>query len=135
MPGGCGAIRCMSGYLGNSTYTGNSEKAWYLLADPADLPVIEVAFLNGQESPTIETIEGDANVLGIPIPRLRMQASGPERTPSGDSVQLGAELSRLLPTRNSLEMLQEESTIRTPSGNSHHHDRVGAPPDAHELLK
>jgi len=52
-------------YLSNSRYTGNSEKAWYLLADPADLPVIEVAFLNGQESPTIETAEADFNVLGI----------------------------------------------------------------------
>jgi hypothetical protein len=40
-------------------------KAWYLLADPADLPVIEVAFLNGQESPTIETAEADFNVLGV----------------------------------------------------------------------
>jgi hypothetical protein len=27
--------------------------------------VIEVAFLNGQESPTIETAEADFNVLGI----------------------------------------------------------------------
>ncbi len=55
----------VSRYLSNSTYTGNSEKAWYLLADPADLPVIEVAFLNGQESPTIETAEADFNVLGV----------------------------------------------------------------------
>jgi len=55
----------VSRYLSNSSYTGNSEKAWYLLADPNDLPVIEVAFLNGQESPTIETAEADFNVLGI----------------------------------------------------------------------
>ena len=55
----------VSRYLGNSRYTGNSTKAWYLLADPSDLPVIEVAFLNGQESPTIETAEADFNVLGI----------------------------------------------------------------------
>ena len=55
----------VSRYLSNSTYTGNSEKAWYLLADPADLPVIEVAFLNGQESPTIETADADFNVLGV----------------------------------------------------------------------
>jgi len=54
-----------SRYLSNSSYTGNSEKAWYLLADPNDLPVIEVAFLNGQESPTIETAEADFNVLGV----------------------------------------------------------------------
>ena len=55
----------VSRYLSNTKYTGNSEKAWYLLADPRDLPVIEVAFLNGQESPTIETAEADFNVLGI----------------------------------------------------------------------
>ncbi|HYD00772.1 MAG TPA: hypothetical protein VEB22_06045 [Phycisphaerales bacterium] len=55
----------VSRYLGNSQYGGNSAKAWYLLADPGDLPVIEVAFLNGQESPTIETADADFNVLGI----------------------------------------------------------------------
>ena len=55
----------VSRYLANTKYTGASAKAWYLLADPAYLPVIEVAFLNGQESPTIETAEADFNVLGI----------------------------------------------------------------------
>jgi hypothetical protein len=55
----------VSRYLANSTYPGNSSKAWYLLADPGDLPVIEAAFLNGQESPTIETAEADFSVLGI----------------------------------------------------------------------
>ena len=55
----------VSRYLSNSQYTGASDKAWYLLAEPQDLPVIETAFLNGQESPTIETAEADFNVLGI----------------------------------------------------------------------
>lgn len=55
----------VSRYLSNTQYTGFSDKAWYLLADPTDLPVIETAFLNGQESPTIETAEADFNVLGI----------------------------------------------------------------------
>jgi len=55
----------VSRYLSNSSYTGNSEKAWYLLADPTDLPVIEVAFLNGQESPTIETADADFGTLGV----------------------------------------------------------------------
>ncbi|HQL76239.1 MAG TPA: hypothetical protein PLD58_23910 [Phycisphaerae bacterium] len=57
----------VSRYLSNSTYTGNSEKAWYLLADPADLPVIEVAFLNGQEAPTIETADADFGTLGVQL--------------------------------------------------------------------
>ncbi len=34
------------------------------MAEPVDLPVIEMAFLNGQESPTIETAEADFNQLG-----------------------------------------------------------------------
>ena len=55
----------VSRYLSNAQYTGNSAKAWYLLAEATDLPVIEVAFLNGQESPTIETAEADFNKLGV----------------------------------------------------------------------
>jgi len=55
----------VSRYLANAQYTGGSNKAWYLLADPTDLPVIEVAFLNGREAPTIETAEADFNVLGV----------------------------------------------------------------------
>lgn len=55
----------VSRYLANSKYAGYSAKAWYLLAEPTDLPVIEVAFLNGQEAPTIETAEADFNVLGV----------------------------------------------------------------------
>jgi len=54
-----------SRYRSNSQYAGNSSKAWYLLAEPGDLPVIEVAFLNGQESPTIETADADFSVLGV----------------------------------------------------------------------
>ncbi len=55
----------VSRYLSNALYTGNSAKAWYLLADPSDLPVIEMAFLNGQEAPTVETSDADFNMLGI----------------------------------------------------------------------
>jgi hypothetical protein len=55
----------VSSYLSNPTYTGASTTAWYLLADPADLPAIEVAFLNGRQTPTVETAEADFNVLGI----------------------------------------------------------------------
>lgn len=55
----------VSAYLSNSTLTGNSSTAWYLLANPADLAVIEVVFLNGVEEPTVETAEADFNTLGI----------------------------------------------------------------------
>ena len=42
-----------------------AAKVWYLLADPNDLPVIEVAFLNGQRMPMVETAQADFNTLGI----------------------------------------------------------------------
>lgn len=35
--------------------TNYSTTHWFLLADPMDLPTIEVAFLNGQEMPFVET--------------------------------------------------------------------------------
>jgi len=54
-----------SSYLSNAQYTGNSTKAWYVLADPNDMPVIEVAFLNGQQMPTVESADADFNTLGI----------------------------------------------------------------------
>jgi hypothetical protein len=38
---------------------------YYLLASPADLATMEVAFLNGQQSPIVETADADFNVLGI----------------------------------------------------------------------
>ena len=54
-----------SAYLSNSSYTGYSSTAWYLLCDPNDIAVIEVAFLNGQESPIVESADADFNTLGI----------------------------------------------------------------------
>jgi capsid protein len=53
-----------SSYLGNASY-GNSTTAWYLLADPQSLSMIEVCFLNGQQNPTVETADADFNTLGI----------------------------------------------------------------------
>jgi phage major head subunit gpT-like protein len=47
-----------------STYLTNATD-YYLLASPADLPVMEVAFLNGTQSPVVETAEADFNVLGV----------------------------------------------------------------------
>ena len=55
----------VSTYLSNGTITGHSAAAWYLLADPNDLPVIEVAFLNGQETPIVESADADFQILGI----------------------------------------------------------------------
>ncbi len=55
----------VSAYLTDSTITGNSATAWYLLADPRAVATVEVAFLNGVETPMIETSEADFNTLGI----------------------------------------------------------------------
>lgn len=41
--------------------------AWYLLGDPMDLPLIEVVFLDGVETPTVETAQADFDQLGIQI--------------------------------------------------------------------
>lgn len=55
----------VSAYLANSAYTGYSTTAWYLLATAAEMPVMEVAFLNGQENPTVESSDADFDTLGI----------------------------------------------------------------------
>jgi len=52
-------------YLQSSAITGYSATAWYLLADPNNVAAIEVAFLDGIESPTVETSEFDFDRLGI----------------------------------------------------------------------
>jgi phage major head subunit gpT-like protein len=52
-------------YLSNTSFTGASSKAWYLLSDPNRLPAIEVAFLNGVDQPTVEKTDADFNTLGI----------------------------------------------------------------------
>ena len=54
-------------WLDSPAIPGSSRTAWYLVADPRDLPVIEVAFLGGQEKPTIESAELDFSVLGIQL--------------------------------------------------------------------
>lgn len=57
----------MSRYLSNSALSGYSTTAHYLLANPAVCPVIQIAALNGQMTPTIQTAGQDwqFNMLGI----------------------------------------------------------------------
>jgi hypothetical protein len=43
----------------------SSAEDYYLLASPADMPVMEVAFLNGVQSPIVETAETDFNTLAV----------------------------------------------------------------------
>ena len=48
----------------SSTYLTDTAD-YYLLASPADMPVMEVAFLNGVQSPIVETAEADFHTLGV----------------------------------------------------------------------
>jgi hypothetical protein len=54
-----------SSYLSSAAISGYSSKAWYLLADPMDVPTIEACFLDGVETPTIDQADADFNTLGI----------------------------------------------------------------------
>lgn len=58
-------IPLTSVYLSNSSITGYSASNYYLIADPAETPVIETVFLDGQEMPTVETAEPDLSRMGI----------------------------------------------------------------------
>ncbi len=54
----------VSPYLSNTGYTGYSTTAWYLLADPADVACFGIAYLNGNERPTIEEVDVNKDTLG-----------------------------------------------------------------------
>lgn len=44
-----------------------SGTTWWLVANPAELPCMEVAFLNGQRLPTVQQADADFNMLGIQV--------------------------------------------------------------------
>lgn len=62
-----GMFRVVSSVYLGYTSLGGSATAWYLLADPNNVPVIQVAFLNGVETPTVETGEFDFDRLGLAL--------------------------------------------------------------------
>lgn len=51
--------------LSDSSITGYSTTAWYLLGDKGMGSPVVVSFLNGQETPTVESADADFNTLGI----------------------------------------------------------------------
>jgi len=56
----------MSPYVSAASLTGNSTTKWWLFAAPsADVAVIEIAYLDGRQAPTIESAETDFNTLGM----------------------------------------------------------------------
>ncbi|MFA6805217.1 MAG: Mu-like prophage major head subunit gpT family protein [Candidatus Methanomethylophilaceae archaeon] len=53
-----------SPYLSNSTYTGYSATDWYLFGNPIEVPAMEIGFLKGQSTPTIEGSDAEFDTLG-----------------------------------------------------------------------
>ncbi len=51
--------------LSNSSFTGYSATDWWMLPNPAILASASVVFLNGVQTPVIESADVDFNVLGI----------------------------------------------------------------------
>lgn len=51
--------------LSDTYFSGSSEKAWYLLADPMVAPAIETVFLNNIQTPTITRVAPPPNTLGM----------------------------------------------------------------------
>lgn len=45
----------------------SSATTWWLAADPRAVPAMEVAFLNGQRQPMVESADADFNTLGITV--------------------------------------------------------------------
>jgi hypothetical protein len=53
--------------LENSNFTGYSATTWWMLPDPAILASAVVSFLNGVQTPVVESADADFNVLGIQL--------------------------------------------------------------------
>lgn len=47
-----------------SNYLADTNE-WFLIADPNDIPLVEIALLNGVSTPTIETADVNFKALGI----------------------------------------------------------------------
>ena len=54
----------VSPFLNGQGISGQSATAWYLLGDPRDVPILEIAYLNGRQTPFIESSDADFEVLG-----------------------------------------------------------------------
>lgn len=55
----------VSAYLSATALTGYSGTSWWLVADPAVVASVDVCFLNGVQTPTIESTDADFETLGI----------------------------------------------------------------------
>ena len=48
-----------------SLHASGSATTWYLAGKPSVHDTVEVAFLNGKKTPTVEQVAAPANVLGV----------------------------------------------------------------------
>ena len=56
---------CVTPYLNNSGITGYSTTGWYLFGEPGDVAAFGIAYLDGNEFPTIQDAPQNPDVLGI----------------------------------------------------------------------
>lgn len=61
--------------LENTNITGYSTTAYYGFADPAEAPVIEVAFLNGNQSPYLEEVENVGTAADGRVFKVRLDCA------------------------------------------------------------
>ncbi len=54
-----------SAYLNNPLVPGGGATPWWLVGDPRNIPSVRVVFLDGQQTPLIESAEADFNILGV----------------------------------------------------------------------
>ena len=52
-------------WLSDTSFTGQSAKAWYLFRAPTILASVVVSFLDGVQTPTVDMAEADFNQLGV----------------------------------------------------------------------
>lgn len=52
-------------WLSDSAFTGYSTTAWYLFRAPTSLAPMVVSFLDGQQTPTVESADADFDELGV----------------------------------------------------------------------
>lgn len=54
-----------SPYVSNNLAAGGSTTRWWLLSNPADVPLLSVGYLKGQRTPTISQVMTDIQILGF----------------------------------------------------------------------
>ena len=76
-------------YLSNTSFHASaSDEAWYLFADPNVVAAFGIAYLNGQETPTVEQVATPADILGEGL-RIYFDIGACQMDPRGAVKSLG----------------------------------------------